>query len=158
HVNLVQQLTGGHNRWISDITLRFDGKDAVHATLGESSHHSTGQTVSFPARTFHTFEITVDGTSDRRTSLFGTPAAVGFAGIRRRDQHATHDVRAREVEQMPTDLMNALGPAVEQHDLVLVMRRDAVRPVPPRAQPELSIDRRFVLPSDRLFALTGNAS
>ncbi len=39
---------------------------------------------------------------------------------------------------MPTDLVDALGGEVADHPIVLVMRRDAVRPVPPRSQPEYS--------------------
>ena len=93
HVNLVQQLTGGHNRWITDVALRFDGKDTMHATLGDASHSAAGQTSRSRARTFHTLEITVDATTDMRTNLFGTADAVGFAEIRLRDEHATHDVR-----------------------------------------------------------------
>ena len=38
------------------------------------------------------------------------------------------------------------------------MSRDALRPVPPRTDPELSIARTFNLPGTRTFALTGSAS
>src|SRR5262249_4580654 len=133
-------------------------KDAVHAALGDASRRAAGQTVSFSPRTFHTFEITIGRTSDLRTNLFGQGDAVGFAEIRLRGNGARHDVRVREIEQMPTDLMDALGSATATHPLVLVMRRDAVRPVPPRSQPEWNIDRRFVLPTARVFVLTGNAA
>ena len=51
----------------------------------------------------------VTQTNDQRTNLFGQADAVGFAEIGLRDEHATHDVRVREIEQMPTDLVDALG-------------------------------------------------
>ena len=75
--------------------------------------------------------------------------ASGFAEIRLRDEHADHDVRVDEVEQMPQDLLDALGAAAGSHPLVLVMIRDALRPVPPRTDPELSIARTFTLPGAR---------
>ncbi len=75
-----------------------------------------------------------------------------------RDAHATHDVRAAEVVQMPSDLLGALGAASADHPLVIVMNRDAIRPVPPRTQPEPAIARQFVLATARAFDLTGNAT
>ena len=59
---------------------------------------------------------------------------------------------------MPTDLLGALGASSGSHPLVLVMSRDATRPIPPRTQPELSISRQFALPEGRTFDLTGNAT
>jgi arabinofuranan 3-O-arabinosyltransferase len=59
---------------------------------------------------------------------------------------------------MPTDLVDALGPATADHPLVLVMRRYAVRPVPPRTQPELALNRAFVLPVARTFDVQGSAA
>src|SRR5207245_6970179 len=44
------------------------------------------------------------------------------------------------------------------HPLIVVMSRVALRPVPPRTDPELSIARTFYLPGPRTFALTGSAS
>jgi arabinofuranan 3-O-arabinosyltransferase len=157
HVNLVQPLTGGRNRWITEMELRFDGGRAFSVTLDPSSRTLGGQTVDFGRRTFEHLEVTVKQTSNARTNLFGKDDAVGFAEIRLRDERSAHDVEMREVLQMPTDLVDALGADAATHPIVLVMRRDAVRPVPPRSQPELSIDRRFTLPGDRTFVLTGNA-
>ncbi len=157
HVNLVQPLNGGRNRWITQIELRFDGGRAFPVTLDPSSRTIGGQTVAFGRRTFQHLDVTVKQTSDARTNLFGKDDAVGFAEIRLRDAHSAQDVVMHELVQMPTDLVDALGGEVAAHPIVLVMRRDAVRPVPPRSQPELSIDRRFTLPGTRTFVLTGNA-
>jgi hypothetical protein len=83
---------------------------------------------------------------------------VGFSEIGLRDEHANHDLRLREVQQMPTDIVDALGTNAASHPLVFIMRRDNVRDIPPRSQPEHSIDRAFVVPNARDFNLTGNAT
>ncbi|HEV7523774.1 MAG TPA: alpha-(1-_3)-arabinofuranosyltransferase family protein, partial [Acidimicrobiia bacterium] len=158
HVNLVQPITGGRSRYITNAVLTFDGGHPLNVVLGDPSRTAAGQTIPFPSRTFHTLSIRVVQTNDRRPNLFGQAEPVGFAEIRLRDAHATADVRVREVVQMPTDLVDALGSASSTHPLVVVMNRDAVRPVPPRTQPEESISREFTLPTARTFSLTGNAT
>ncbi len=158
HVNLVQPLTGNPNRFITNAVLTFDGGKPVNVVLGARSRTAAGQTVTFPSRTFRTFTVTIKQTNDHRTNLFGQDDPVGFAEIRLRDVHATRDVRVDEVVQMPSDELSALGASSGDHPLVLVMNRDAIRPVPPRTQPELSIAREFVVPSARTFVLTGNAT
>jgi hypothetical protein len=161
HVDLLQPTNRGRDRFITQIAMTFDGKHTIKANLGAASRalSGVGQVVRFGGpRTFTTLEIRVVAVNDKRPSLFGQADAVGFAEIGLRDQHASHPVRLREVEIMPTDLVDALGTASADHPLVYVMRRDAVRPVPPRAQPELSIARAFVVPNDRAFMLTGSAT
>jgi hypothetical protein len=157
-VNLVQPLVGSPNRFITDVELTIDGGKPVRVALGPSSRTAAGQTITFPRRTFHTFSVKILRTNVQRVSLFGQDDAVGFAEIRLRDAHSTHDVRVDEVVQMPSDLLGALGAASSTHPLVLVMNRDAIRPVPPRTQPELALSRAFDLPAARTFALTGNAT
>jgi hypothetical protein len=158
HVNLAQPINGPLERWITKVQLSFDGKSPVTVALNDASRTAAGQTISFPKRTFRTFQVTIKQTSDNRTNLFGQEDAVGFSEIRLRDEHATHDVAAQEYIVMPTDLTSALGDASATHSLVFVMRRDAARPVPPRQQPELNIAREFTVPTSRLFTLTGNGA
>ncbi len=157
HVNLVQPINGGRNRWITRAQLIFDGKATMSVALDASSRTEAGQTISFPKRRFTTLEIKITDVNDKARKLFGGADAVGFAEIRLRDEHADHDVRLDEVVQMPQDLLDALGSAATAHPLILVMTRDSVRPVPPRTDPELSIARTFELPGPRTFALTGSA-
>jgi hypothetical protein len=126
--------------------------------LDASSRTAAGQTITFPTRRFSTLQIKITDVSDPRRKLLSGADAVGFAEIRLRDAHADHDVRVDEVERMPSDLLDALGARSSAHALVLVMARDALRPVPPRTDPELSITRTFTLPTARAFALTGGAS
>jgi arabinofuranan 3-O-arabinosyltransferase len=158
HVNLVQPLTGAPNRYITNAQLTFDGGRPVNVVLDSRSRTAAGQTITFPSRTFKTFSVKVLQTNDHRPNLFGQDDPVGFAEIRLRDSRATQDVRVDEVVQMPSDLLGALGSSSSDHPLVLVMNRDAVRPVPPRNQPEQSISRAFTLPTARSFLLTGNAT
>lgn len=158
HVNLVQPLGGSPNRYITNAQLTFDGASPVDIVLGPTSRTAAGQTFTFPSRTFHSLSIRIVQTSDHRPNLFGQDDPVGFAEIRLRDAHAAHDVRVAEVVDMPTDLVDALGPASSDHPMVIVMNRDAIRPVPPRTQPESAIARQFTLPSARTFELTGNAT
>ena len=158
HVNLVQPLLGQRNRFITNVQLTFDGGSPVNVALDATSRAAGGQTISFGRRTFHSFSIKVVQVNDHRPNLFGQADPVGFAEIRLRDAHATHDVHLDEIVQMPSDLLGALGPGTHDHPVVLVMSRDAIRPVPPRTQPELSIARGFTLPEARTFQLTGNAT
>ncbi len=156
HVNLVQPLNRGTARFITGVTLTFDGHAAVHAALGPSSRVAGGQTVAFPRRRFRTLEIRIDRVNP--PGLFGATDAVGFAEIRMRDEHARHDVRVDEVVRMPRDLLDATRSDQASHPLVLVMSRDRLRPAPPRIDPEAAIVREFSLPAARSFTLTGSAS
>ena len=160
HVNLLQPTNGKFNRHITDVELTFDGKSSVHEHLTKASlaRSGPGQTVTFGRRTFQTLEIRVTGDNLMHSRLVGQASAVGFAEIGLRDEHATRDLRLDEIEQMPTDLVDALGTDASSHALVYIMQRDDVRDVPPRSQPELSIDRAFVVPDSRTFELTGNAT
>jgi arabinofuranan 3-O-arabinosyltransferase len=110
HVNLVQPINGGRNRWITKVDLIFDGHDAQTVTLDASSRTPAGQTIAFPhLRRFSTFEIRIAATSDHRHRLFGGADSVGIAEIRLRDRNADHDVRVDEVIAMPQDLLGAVG-------------------------------------------------
>ena len=49
HITLVQPQRGDRSRWVSGVTLTFDGKDPIRYTLNASSHVTSGQTLTFPA-------------------------------------------------------------------------------------------------------------
>ena len=158
HVNLVQPLNGPRDRYITKITLIFDGKYKVSRTLGPDSRDLSGkgETVTFPKRRFSTLEIRIDGTNVSRRFAYGGVSAVGFSEIRLRDDRpGSSDVRVDEVVRMPTDLLGAAGTSSLQHPLVIAMTRDRQYPTPPRYDPELHLVREFSLPTDRSFALSG---
>src|SRR5262249_35249428 len=148
-VNLVQPLANGQNRWITDAVLKFDGGNAVPVKLDPSSRTAAGQTFTFPKRTFRPMSITIVRASDHRPNPVGQEDPVGFAETRLRNDGAPQNVHVAEFVEMPTDLVDALGPASSGHPLVYVMSRDAIRPVPPRTQPELSMNRDFSVPTTR---------
>ena len=56
------------------------------------------------------------------------------------------------IEIEPVQLANSLA-----HALVYVMARERQLGVPPRSSPEATITRRFEVPTDRTFAVTGDA-
>ncbi|MFM8971729.1 MAG: alpha-(1-_3)-arabinofuranosyltransferase family protein, partial [Actinomycetota bacterium] len=157
-VGLVQQLTGARNRLVAAPALRFDGGPPVSVRLDADSQRPAGQVVTFGRRTFRSFELEVTATTDDRPNLFGQSDAVGFAEIRLRDARSGRPVRVGEIVVMPTDLTSALGAASADHPLVILVRREAIRPVPPRAQPETRMARTFAVPTGRDFALTGRAT
>ena len=151
HLNLVQVLGSSVNRWITRVTVEFDGGHAIGATLTSASRHAGGQTIRFPKRTFSTLRITVDGTTwSGRQSMQGA-SGVGFSEVR------IPTVSVGETVQMPSDLLRVLGDSSLSHRLTLVMTRDRVSATPPRSDPELAMSRTLWLPTTRTFSLSGTA-
>ena len=151
HLNLVQVLGSSVNRWITRVTVEFDGGHAIGATLTSASRHAGGQTIRFPKRTFSTLRITVDGTTwSGRQSMQGA-SGVGFSEVR------IPAVSVGETVQMPSDLLRVLGDSSLSHRLTLVMTRDRVSATPPRSDPELAMSRTLWLPTTRTFSLSGTA-
>lgn len=151
HVTLVQPQTGDHNRWISRVTLTFDGGHSVTENLGLASRHASGQVVSFPSRSFRTLRITIDATTNDREAP-PNAQGVGFAEVE------VPGVRVNEVIKMPTDLLQHAGKASQSHRLTILMDRERVSPYPVRSDPETTISREFTLPTTRTFSLSGLAS
>ena len=151
HITLVQPQRGDRSRWVSGVTLTFDGKDPVHYALTSASHLTSGQTLTFPARTFHTLRVTIDGTTNDTAPPL-TASAVGFAEVE------IPGVQVHQVIAMPTQVLSALGAASAADRLTVVMTRQRTSQYPPRSDPETTISRSFTLPTARTFALSGSAS
>ena len=151
HITLVQPQRGDRARWVSAVTLTFDGKDPVRERLTAASHLTSGQIVTFPSRTFHTLRVTIDGTTDN-TAPPTTASAVGFAEVEIPGQ------QVHQVLQMPTQMLSTLGSASAADRLTVVMTRDRTSQFPPRSDPETTITRAFTLPTARTFTLSGAAS
>ena len=150
-VNLIQPLTGGNNRWITRATLTFDGKHPLTVRLGQASRTAQGQTITFPSRTFSTLRIRIDATNLKGTDLNAGPSSVGFAEVRVANTTAT------ELIDLPSDVLGGTGTTTAADRLVILLTRQRVSPYPPRQDPEVSLDRSFVLPNARTFTLTGTA-
>jgi hypothetical protein len=154
HINLVQVLSGSLARWITNVTLTFDGHRTIHATLDPSSRAASGQgqTLTFPTTTFKTLRITIDGTNLDQADNPASLPGVGFSEVR------IPGVTLQEYVSLPEDMLRALGSSSSANRLVVILTRLRVAPEPPRSDPETSMSRIFWLPSARTFTLTGEAS
>jgi arabinofuranan 3-O-arabinosyltransferase len=151
HITLVQLQRGDRTRWISKVTLTFDGTNRETFDLGKSSYGPAGQQVTFPTTAFHTLRVTVDATTND-TQPPPDATAVGFAEVE------IPGVHVQEVIQMPSDLTSAVGAASAANRLTYVMTRLRTSPYPTRSDPETTITREFQVPTTRTFALSGSAS
>ena len=151
-LHLVQPQTGDPDRHITRVTLTFDGTHRVSVPLGMASRAATGETVTFPPRTFTTLRITVSGVAvDDPTSPVGSRSSVGFAEV------GIPGVSVQETVSMPQDLLRAAGTASLADRLTLVMDRLRTSGTPPRSDVETTLQRTFWLPTSRTFSLTGQA-
>ncbi len=151
HITLVQVQRGDRTRFISRVTLTFDGKAPETFDLTKSSYGPAGQEVTFPTTSFHTLRVTIDATTnDSQPPSEST--AVGFAEVE------IPGVHVQEVIEMPTDLTSTLGAASASDRLTYVMTRLKTSPYPTRSDPETTITREFQLPTARTFTISGTAS
>ncbi len=151
HITLVQPQHGDRSRFISSVTVTFDGKYPERFQLTNASHAEGGQTLTFPSRSFHTLRVTIDGTTNDHEN-FHSASAVGFAEVEIPGQ------TVRQVIDMPTQMLDTLGAASQSDRLSVVMTRERESQYPPRSDPETTISREFTLPTARTFTLSGSAS
>ncbi|MBX6390598.1 MAG: DUF3367 domain-containing protein, partial [Frankia sp.] len=157
HIRLVQPLTGPRNRWITQVTLTFDGASPVTVALTDESRTAQGQVISFPSRTFRTLEIRVDQTNTGQRVNYDGLSAVGLAEVEIPTAAGT-PARAEDLLRMPTDLLTAAGVSSLDHRLLLTMSRDRANPSEPfKNDTESTMGRVFSLPTARTFSLTGTA-
>jgi arabinofuranan 3-O-arabinosyltransferase len=150
-VTLTQPLKGDLSRWITKVTLTFDGRHPLTEHLTAASRRPAGQTITFPERSFRTLRITIDATSDDHAAP-ADAVAVGFSSV------TVPGHQVVEVITMPDDLLKQAGAASLNDRLTLSMARQRVSPYPPRSDPETTISRQFTLPTARTFTISGAAS
>ena len=158
-ITLTQPVTGPRNRWITEVRLSFDGGRSVVRRLDDRSRTEAGQVVTFPTRRFRTLEITITADNTGPRFNYEGLSGVGLAEVGLVDDApGAVPVRVDEVVRLPGDLLAAAGPASAGRDLVLVMTRERITPVPPRTgDVEPALVRTFTLPSDRTFTVGGTA-
>jgi hypothetical protein len=149
YLDLLQPYLQQPNRWITKVTLTFDGRQKLVVQLGAASRHGSGEVVRFPTRSFTTLRVTIDATTGG-TNYPGA-SGVGFAEV------GIPGVNILETMQLPSDLLSSLGPASASHRLTIILTRDRVSPYPPRTDPELFMSRSLSLPTTRTFAIGGAA-
>lgn len=146
HITLQQPTWGAQNRWLTQVELRFDGKDPLLVELNDESRRAPGQLVNFPSRTFTTLTITLVATNFTKLPGYRGLVAVGFAEVN------IPGVVVDEVIRPPVDLLAAS----DGHPLYVVFTRQRANQIEPnRSDPEMSLARAFTLPSERTFTLTG---
>ena len=151
HITLVQPQRGDRSRWVSKVTLTFDGKNPVTYELNASSHVTAGQTLTFPARTFHTLRVTIDSTTNNTA-----PPAAAVRGRLLRDRDPRPDGAPGRADADPDAHQPGAASAADR--LTVVMTRQRTSQFPPRSDPETTISRQFTLPTARTFTLSGSAS
>ncbi|HMC41947.1 MAG TPA: alpha-(1-_3)-arabinofuranosyltransferase family protein, partial [Acidimicrobiales bacterium] len=152
-VTLVQPLSPPNERYVTRATLRFDHGPSVPVTLGPSSRVATGQTVTFPGRTFQRLSVVIDATNYGPRADFSGVSGVGFAEVRIGAE------RVDEVVRLPTRPLSSLaGAASLDHRLVVLLSRSRANPGEPyKRDEETAMSRSFTLPAGRSFSLAGTA-
>ena len=151
-VTLLQN-PGDKNRWISDVTLTFDGEDPVAVALDGTSRTSPGQVVTFPERTFDTLRITIDRTDPADAPSFRGLADVGFAEVTIPGVGPID-----EVVRPPVDLLDAAGEESIDRGLTYLFTRRGGNGIEPDRSPEEPTMRRFVEgPVERAYTPYGRA-
>ena len=150
HIRLLQPQTGARNRFITKVTLTFDGRRPFTETLTKSSRSEPGEVVRFPTRTFRSLTITVDATTSGIRQNYNGLSGVGFAEV-------TIPGVGPVVKtlRLPTSLLEQAGTSSIDHPLIILMNRIRAATVPPRTDPELDISRSFTLPTARTFSIGG---
>jgi hypothetical protein len=142
-------------RYITRVTLTFDGGHPIVRSLDLSSLSSHGEQLTFPVRTFKRLEIRIDDVNLQLTNL-SSANGVGFAEVRIGQPASAPQVD--EVLRLPTDLLDQAGAGSIGHRLYLVMTRDRANPSDTfTSDAEPALARTFDLPTGRTFALSGTA-
>ncbi len=132
HVNIVQPLGAGNDRYLTKVELTFDGKDATTVDLGPESRTEAGQTIPFPPRSFHTLGVKIVDTNVGDDATPPYQNGVGLAEVRLQSGDAgSTPVVAREITRMPTDLVTTAAKQAATRPLVFSMARLRSNLVPP---------------------------
>ncbi|MCU1356550.1 MAG: coagulation factor 5/8 type domain protein [Acidimicrobiales bacterium] len=161
HLRVLQALGGVRNRFITGVDVSLDGGKPHHFELDKESRNAAtgdttpGQTLHFPKASFKTVEITITNTKPDHLRRYDGISAVGLAEVVATDADGSTPV-ADDVVRLPTDLLDQVGTAANDHALAVVLTRQRVAgTVAVRTDPEPSMARTFTLPAGRSFSLSG---
>ena len=122
HIRFFQPVKAAQGRWITDVTMQFDGHGTVHGKLDDESRSKTGQSVTFPKRKFSTVVIRINHVHHTEG---GPQNPIGFVEVRMSDEKpGAPRVRASERTRLPLDLLETMGTSSLDHELVLSLSRD----------------------------------
>jgi hypothetical protein len=147
-VQLVQA-PSATGRSLSRVAIRVPGRDPVVVDLGPASVTPEGQPVVLAGRgAVERIEVEILDTSPAAPTA-GDRSPVGLAEVR------VDGLQVEEVLRLPTDLLERVGPRLDDHRLdVVVTRLRRGRATEERADEEPRLDRRFELPTGRSFAVS----
>ncbi len=140
------------NRWVTGVRLHFDEGPAVDATLTEASRVEPGEVVPFTSRTFSHLEVEITATDISPRPRYDGISSVGFAEV------DVAGIRVEELIRPPTDLLDQAGASSLDRRLGFLftrLRSDPREPV--RTDEEVALRRIVDLPTDRSFAVDGQA-
>ncbi|MCC6226273.1 MAG: DUF3367 domain-containing protein [Microthrixaceae bacterium] len=147
---VVLQAQRATNRWITKVRLTFDGADPLDIALDASSRSGGGQSLPFPKRTFQTLRIEILETDLGVRAAYTHLSGVGFTRI---------DIDGRSVTEVvrpPTDLLDAVGKASADHELIYLFTRQRTDPADQNLQSaEMRLVRQIDPPTRRAFGVTG---
>ncbi|HTO00200.1 MAG TPA: alpha-(1-_3)-arabinofuranosyltransferase family protein, partial [Microthrixaceae bacterium] len=103
HLTLLQG-QGFKNRWMTGISLSFDGGAPVPVGLDDSSRTSPGQVLNFPKRKFSKLRITIESTDLGPMASYRGISDVGIAEVTIPGVEPVH-----EIVRPPVDLLDAAG-------------------------------------------------
>ncbi len=154
-ITLTQPTIGARDRFITEVRLTFDDTDSMDVTLSEQSRDEPGQVVSFPERSFSKMSIEILADTVGDAPRFASYGSVGFSEVTFGDQPVEP---SQEVVRVPTDLLDAAGPDSLGHPLTFLFQRQRQDPTDvTRSDDERSVERLFSLPTERSFAVSGQA-
>lgn len=119
----LRQGTGRKNRWMTEVSLTFDGGEPVRVALDDSSRTAPGQLITFPEREFSTLRVTVEATDRGQLATYRGVSDVGIAEL---DIPGVDPVR--EIVRPPIALLEQLGDESLQRELTYVFSRRAPNP------------------------------
>lgn len=147
------QVQGAKNRYMTGISLSFDGGPPLQIDLDDTSRHSPGQVITFPSRRFQHLRLTIQATDLGKLSSYTGISDVGISEIRIPGVEAVH-----EVVRPPVDLLDTLGASSLDRQLTYLFTRRASNPADVlAADEEPEIRRRIDSPTTRSFTVFGKA-
>jgi arabinofuranan 3-O-arabinosyltransferase len=143
-------------RFITRARLHFGRGEPLTVDLDDRSRTSAGQRVTFPRRPVEHLEIEVLDTNLGELPSYGGVNGVGFSEVQVGPRGAAP--RVEELVRLPTRIVRAPGMRSLDRRLVYLMSRLGYEPSSRRRQDEEpTLARRFEVPADRSFGVTGRA-
>jgi arabinofuranan 3-O-arabinosyltransferase len=144
---------GSKSRWITRISLVFDGEDTEVVDLDDSALFQPGQTIAFPERTFRTLDVVIEETNLGRRADYRGVSDVGIAELTIPGVDPVV-----ETIRPPVDLLEAVGDASADSALTYLFARRAASLDEALGNPEEISLRRWVEgPVTRSFTPYGKA-